>query len=341
MTAANGHPAGDTSVKPIADLRSVTAAASQWLARNRRMALLVVPSAAYLTLCATVLLGPAGLAIGAMASLAIAILGPRISADTMLTLYRAEPLGPGQGASLREIIAALSTRAELAEPPALAIVPSLAAGVFACGSGRRRALLITEGLLRRQSLPEIAALAAHEIAHMKAGDLPLFSLADATTRVAQAMFYLGVVLVAASGVLWLVGEAPLALLPIVLLLLAPALSSQLQLRLPREHDLAADLLAARLIGDRSLVAQLAAASPTVCGSPIDDLRLPVPQRRVPLPSPLRAHTDGPSRAQTVLTTAEPHSPLPPLQLKDGPLISLVGLGPVEMRPRDRWPGLWF
>ena len=33
--------------------------------------------------------------------------------------------------------------------------------------------------------------------------------------------------------------------------------------------------------------------------------------------------------------------MPPLDVAEGPRISLVGVGPIEMRPRYRWPGVWF
>ena len=312
-----------------------------WFGSQQDSVWLLGPVTVYLAAVAMMLLPPgSGLAMALLAAALLFWLGRRISADTMLSLYRAEPIAPGQGASLRTAVEALSARAGLASPPALAIVPSLAVGAFSAGQQPRMALLLTEGLLRRYSLREIAAIAAHEIAHMRAGDLAVFSLADATTRLAQGLYYTGAVLLAIEAIAWLAGEHLTPLLPILLLLLAPALNSQLQLRLPRQREYDADQAAACLLGDRATLSAIALTMEPNCGSVLDDFRLPVPQRRAPLPSPLRAHLAGSERAHR-LATAGPLAMMPPLIVTEEPLISLAGVGPIEMRPRNRWPGLWF
>ena len=340
MTTANGAPAERATAPPLPPFAGAGTGLS--LLRDRRIIMLDVPVTAYLALTGYVALGSVGIALAVAVSVLLVMFGPRIPAEAMLSVYRARALSPGQGSTLREIVSTVSARAGLSEPPALAIIPSLAIGAFSVGHGQRKAILVTEGLLRRHSLPEIAAIIAHEIAHIRAGELPLFALADAVTRAAQAMFTIGATLTLISGVLWLFAEPAFPWLPIALLLAAPLLSSQLQLAMPREHDLLADLDASGLIGDRGLVAKVAAATSPGCGSPLDDIRLPVPQRRVPLPSPLRAHIDGPARAARLLAARlPPDGDTPPLSLVDGPLISLAGVGPVEMRPRNRWPGVWF
>jgi heat shock protein HtpX len=305
-----------------------------------RALLLIGTAAAYLTVVAYLLLGTPGLLVAVLATLMLALSGPRVPADVMITLYHGQTLAPGQGAGLREIVSTLAGRAELPTTPVLAVVPSLAVGAFAVGGGATRAVLVTEGLLRRHGLHETAAILAHEIAHLKSGDVPVFTLADVTTRLAQVLFYAGVVLALVDAGLWLVGEDPIAPVAVALLLAAPALSSALQLAMPRDHDLASDLLAASLVGDREIVARLAEVEPATCGSPLDDVRLPVPQRRVALPSPLRWHRDGPARAARI-RAAHGLPALPPLTVREAPMISLVGAGPIEMRPRARWPGVWF
>ncbi len=311
---------------------------------NRQLAFLIVPVVVYFVSIGYLLGSVAGAILGLVIAAAIVAVGVRVPAETMLALYRAEPLSPGQGASLREMVATLSTRAGLPTTPAIAIIPSLAVGAFAVGSSAKPAILVTEGLLRRHSLPQIAAITAHEIEHIRARDLPMFTLADTMTRVAQLMFYAGLIAGVVATFLWSVGEPTLQPWPVALLIAGPLLSSALQLALPRNHDLAADIAAVRLVGDHALVATVA-SSLRGCGSILDDVRLPVPQRRIPLPSPLRAHTDGAVRARKLTalaaTLAQSPNELQPLQLSEGSLISLAGVGPGEMRPRDRWPGVWF
>ena len=318
----------------------LTGHARAWLARHHAELMLLGPTVVYLALVGYLLLHGSGLVLAAVLTAMLTVLGPRISADTMLNLYRAEPIAPAQGVALRSAIAAMSARAGLSHEPALAIIPSLAVGAFSAGAQPRMALLLTEGLLRRHSLREIVARAAHEIAHMRNGDLPILALADTLTRFAQALFYLGAMFMAIDAVAWLAGEHVFGAVPIVLLLAAPMLNSQLQLALPRQREYDADALAASLLGDAMAMADVAERWEDDHGSIIDDFRLPVPQRRSPAPSPLRAHPE-PSERASRLRAIDPTSLDGPLRITDEPLISLVGFGPIEMRPRNRWPGLWF
>ena len=73
--------------------------------------------------------------------------------------------------------------------------------------------------------------------------------------------------------------------------------------------------------------------------PVHPERQGRPARRVPLPSMLRC--PPPLAARVARLNALEAPPMPPLDIAEGPRISLVGVGPIEMRPRYRWPGVWF
>ena len=314
--------------------------AQNWWHRYSDMAQLTGPAAFYLALVCILLFGTWGVVIALLATALLVVSGQNITAETVLSLYRAQPIAPRQGAALRSALAMLSARAELPNAPAIAIIPSMAVGAFSAGHEPRTAILMTEGLLRRYSLREIVAITAHEIAHVKSGDLPFFALADVMTRLAQVLAYAGLALVVFNSLSWLLGEHFLSWWPVALMLLAPFLNSQLQLTLPRQREYDADRLAATLLGSTDQIAAIALAMEPDFGSPIDDFRFPVPQRRSPLPSPVRAHLAGSTRA-AALRESDPPLLLSPLTIIDEPLVSLVGVGPIEMRPRNRWPGLWF
>jgi len=311
-----------------------------WLSRYKCRLLLLVPAFAYLGVLGLVLFGLTGVALAVLVTGLIGTFGQRIPADTWLSLFHAEPVAPTQAQGLRLAVAALSDRAGLAHEPALAIIPSLSIGAFSVGAGTRVAILMTEGLVRSLNMQELVALAAHEIGHIRNGHLEVFSIADSMMRLAQALFYLGVGLLTADVVLWFLGEPTVAIAPIALLLLAPALNSALQLALPRDMEFAADQTAAFLLGSATGVTNAGQSIEANRGSLLDDFRLPVPQRRIPLPSPLRCGAGN--GARTLALQARPPSVLlPPLSVSQEPMISLLGFGPVEMRPRDRWPGIWY
>jgi heat shock protein HtpX len=54
---------------------------------------------------------------------------------------------------------------------------------------------------------------------------------------------------------------------------------------------------------------------------------------------LRLSTEVDRRVARVTEFQAP--PMPPLDISEGPRISLIGVGPIELRPRYRWPGVWF
>ncbi|MEQ1698074.1 MAG: M48 family metalloprotease [Hyphomicrobiaceae bacterium] len=321
-------------------VQSLVPHAQNWWDRHRDAAQLAGPAACYLAVVCVLLFGTWGLLVAVLVSAVLVKSGPNVSADTMLSLYRAQPIAPRQGAALRAALATLSARAELKSTPAIAIIPSMAVGAFSAGQEPRTAIMMTEGLLRRYSLREIVAITAHEVAHMKAGDLAFFSLADVMTRLAQFLSYLGTALFVIDTLAWLIGEDLLNWWVVALLLLAPFLNSQLQLALSRQREYDADRMASSLLGGTEQVAALALAMEPDFGTPLDDFRFPVPQRRSPIPSPARAHLAGSIRAER-LRNGDPPPLLPALTVTDEPLVSLVGVGPIEMRPRNRWPGLWF
>jgi heat shock protein HtpX len=89
------------------------------------------------------------------------------------------------------------------------------------------------------------------------------------------------------------------------------------------------------MGVASAISRLEASTGTLT----EDLIPPVPARRVPQPSMLRCPPRLEGRIARLHALDAP--PMPPLDVAEGPRISLVGVGPIEMRPRYRWPGVWF
>jgi Zn-dependent protease with chaperone function len=127
---------------------------------------------------------------------------------------------------------------------------------------------------------------------------------------------------------------------VLLLYLAPALSSLLQLALSRTREFDADLEAVGLTGDPLGLASALRRLENYTGRVWEDLMFPVPARRVPQPSLLRSHPTNDERISRLLAVGNRRQ-LDPIVIVEQPMISLVGVGPIEMRPRYRWPGLWF
>lgn len=261
-----------------------------------------------------------------------------IPPEWMLKLYRAEPLDVRHGLPFYQMTDALTHRAGLAAMPKLFVIPSLTVSAFSTGRPERAAIALTEGLLRRLSLAESGAVLAHEISHIRHGDLTAMARADALSRITQLMWIGSLVLLATRLPDYLAGQSRMPWLAIVLLLAAPAVSSFVQLMISRKREFDTDLDAVRLTGNQRRVATAIAKLEDYQGGLLEDFILP--SRRIPLPSLLRAHPRTEARLAR-LERIEAMPQHPPLAVEEAPMVTMVGRGPGSLRPRYRLAGLWY
>jgi heat shock protein HtpX len=258
-----------------------------------------------------------------------------------MRLYRAQPLDPRLGDQINDIVAALANRAGLTSAPRVYVIPSMTLNAFAAGTPTHAVIGITEGLLRRLTMREIAGVLAHEISHIRNNDLWVMGLADLMTRFAQALSYVAVFLAMLNILGSLNGERYASWTAVALLYFAPAISSLMQLGLARTREYEADLEGALLTGDPLGLASALRRLERYTGRFWEDLMLPIPARRVPQPSLLRTHPSTEDRVARLLSLSRSTAAAPAIVTHERPMISLVGVGPIEMRPRYRWPGVWF
>jgi len=298
--------------------------------------------AAFVTLLALILrpeFGNGGIVIALLTAVAIGALATRIAPSSLMRIYGARPYEAGDLAQFDRITTELARRAGLRRAPRIYVVPSMLLSAFSMGSSRQFAIAVTEGLLRRLTMREVAAVLAREVAHAQRGDLVVLGIADWISRFAQAGYYVGLALAALNIWRGISGGEAVSWLSVALLIAAPALMTLLQLALSSAREIDADRAAALLTGDSLGVASAVSRLDLIPGSALDDLLPPVPARKVPLPSMLRY--PPPSGRRIARLNAFQAPPMPPLDIAEGPRISLIGVGPIEMRPRYRWPGVWF
>ncbi len=268
----------------------------------------------------------------------VILIGPRIPPEAVMRLYRARPVDPRHGGQIHRIVEVLANRAELPARPRLYVVPSMTLNAFATGRPEKCAIAVTEGLLRKLTLRELAGVLAHEISHVRNNDLWIMGLADAMSRFTQIMSYAGIFLALINLPSLLAGQAPFSWVAVALLYLAPTLGSLFQLGLSRAREYDADLEGALLTGDPAGLASALHKLERYEGRFWEDLLFP--GRRVPQPSLLRSHPPTEERIARLLEL-EGKPRLPPIAIIEEPMVTLVGLGPIAMRPRYRWPGVWF
>jgi heat shock protein HtpX len=309
--------------------------------RNTLHSLLLVGGLGLLTgFCGWLIWGGMGVAATLVAMGVLFAFAPRLPPELMMRFYRARRVDPRTGGRLLHIVDALSDRAELPAAPRVYIIPSMTLNAFASGTPDNAVIGITEGLLRRLNLNELAGVLAHEISHVRNNDLAIMGLADAMTRFTQVLAYLALFLALFNLPAFLLGDAEIPLIGLVLLYLAPTAGSLLQLALSRSREFDADAEAASLTGDPESLASALQKLERYQGHFWEDMRLPVPARRMPQPSLLRSHPKTEDRIAR-LKALRDRPLLPQLPVTAEPMASLVGAGPVAMRPRYRWTGVWF
>lgn len=185
-----------------------------------------------------------------------AILAPLVAGGTALAapfytpwltlrLFGALAVPEGAAPELTRVLHSLAGRAELPTAPKLYYIPSATPNALSVGSRRASAVAVTDGLLRRLSGPELVAVLAHEVSHIRHGDLIVMAIADALARLTTMLSLIGLFLVTLATLEY----GPALILPAALLILAPTVISILQAALSRSRELDADLGAVELTGD--------------------------------------------------------------------------------------------
>ncbi len=231
---------------PLLDTEALNAHRRQ---NSLHTALLFAGLAALVAVSGWMLFGISGLAWSAVTLGTVLLLMPNLPPELLMRMYRARRVVPQSGDQFSELLDILAERAELPKRPTLYVVPSMALNAFAAGKPDHAAIALTEGLLRRLTLREIAGVMAHEVSHIRNNDLWVMGVADALTRVTQAMSYVAVFLAMLNLVAAFQGEQHASWPAILFLYLSPMLSNLLQLGLSRAREYDADLEAAQLTGD--------------------------------------------------------------------------------------------
>ncbi|MDI5984098.1 zinc metalloprotease HtpX [Halomonas sp. M4R5S39] len=193
--------------------------------------------------------GAAGVIMGFVAVMVAVYLSSWMPARMILASSNAGLLRRHHAPQLYRVLDVLYRRAGLEMAPQLYYSPTRDLNAFAVGTRRDGGIAITDGLLRTLDLRQLAGVLAHEVSHLQHDDTRVMSLAAAMTRL--TLWITTVVQVSLLLMLPLVmaGELAFPWRPLLLVALAPTLSTLLQLALSRNREYTADLEAAALTGD--------------------------------------------------------------------------------------------
>jgi len=306
--------------------------------RNAIHSLALVGGIGLITVFSAYALFGRGGIIWAVALVAIlALFGPAFAPEAIMKMFKARPLEKGRATELVQIVQELTQRAGLRAAPQIFVIPSPALNAFAIGSRSHAVIGVTEGILRRLELRELAGVLAHEISHVRNNDIWVMSLADVLSRLTRFMSIFAIILFFLSLPGAFFASQPVPWLAIGLLYFAPLLSSLLQLALSRSREYEADLGAATLTGDPAALASALNKLERYQGNMWEDMFMP--NRRIPAPSVLRTHPETASRVERLLQLKGQIS-TPALPISN-PSAHVAGYGTMPPWPRFHWTGFWF
>ena len=142
---------------------------------------------------------------------------PLLSPQVVLKLYRGRVLRFDEAPQLYQIVNTLSQRAGLVKPPTLYYLPSDVMNAFATGHPQDAVIGLSDGILRRLNLQELAAVIAHEISHLRHDDLKVMAFADFTARLTQTFSLIGQVFILFSLPLLFLGSFSINWFPLLML----------------------------------------------------------------------------------------------------------------------------
>ena len=197
------------------------------------------------------LVGVIGLMLGGEAGLIIALIiafGVNFfsywnSDKVVLRMHGAHPVDARSAPEIWAMTESMSRRAEM-PMPALYIIETEQPNAFATGRNpENAAVAVTRGLLRNMSREEIAAVVAHELAHIKNRDTLTMTI---TATLAGAVSLL------ANFALFFGGgrERPMGLIgTIAMMILAPLAAGMVQMAISRVREYEADAEGAAICGN--------------------------------------------------------------------------------------------
>jgi heat shock protein HtpX len=243
---------------------------------NRTKTLILLATLTALLLGAgQALAGNAGLAIAVIVALVLNFGSYWFSDKVVLRMYGAREVEENDAVRLYAIVRDLAARADLPMPKVY-LIPEAAPNAFATGRNpQHAAVAVTEGLLRKLDRNELAAVIAHELAHIKNRDTLIMTVA-ATIAGALSML--------ANTAMWgmMLGSgrssgddrdsSPLG--GLLAVIVAPFLALLIQMAISRSREFLADESGARISGDPLALASalgkmeaLSRDAPIYAGSP--------------------------------------------------------------------------
>lgn len=249
--------------------------------------ILLVAMLTLMGLIGWLLLGPIGILWFLIAGMIIFIGAARIPPHLTLLMHGAQLVRPDDAPHLYEIVTQLCQRAGIKKIPTLYLMPGRLMDVFTAGINSHASIALSNNIVRQLSNEELTAVLAHEISHIRGNDLLVMMIASVISSLTSTMALVGSLLILIYLPLYILADEKVPWLLLIILMVAPVISTLIQLALSRSREFSADLEAVRLTEDPLSLASALEKIETYQWSWVE--RIFVQAQRDPLPPLLRTH----------------------------------------------------
>lgn len=212
-------------------------------------AMLLLAMAALLSYCGWIVAEWDGILWSLVGGAMMFVLVRRVPPNLLLQAIGARPVARWEEPMLYEILDALCRRAGVDRIPNLCWVAERFPVAFTIGQGEVATIALSRGLVSDMTACEIRGILAHEVVHIRNGDLALMQLAIVAGQLTRMMSQIAFLLVFFSLFLRTVSAPSFPIVPLLVLVVAPSAVGLMQLALARTREGEADLEAAELTGD--------------------------------------------------------------------------------------------
>jgi hypothetical protein len=168
-----------------------------------------------------------------LGGLVILIVVRRVPPGLVLQAIGARPVARWEAPMLYQTLEALCRRAGVDPVPHLCWVGEWFPVAFTIGAGEATTIALSEGLVRGMTTRELRGILAHEIVHVRNGDLALMQLALVVGQLTRTLSQIGFLLVFFSLLLRTIEAPRFPIAPLLFLAIAPLGVGLLQLALSR------------------------------------------------------------------------------------------------------------
>ncbi len=299
-------------------------------------ALLLGGMAALAGVLGWMLFGPEGVVWAAAAAALAVAFAPSFSPRWVLQMTGAWEINPGQAPALYHLLGDIAARAGLERAPRLYYVPTRVLNAFAAGRRDDGAIAVSDGLLRALDIREIAGVLAHEVAHLRANDIWVMTLADIVGRLTSILSFVGQMLLIVMLPIAIFKGYEIPLLGFAVVIFAPLVAVAMQLALSRTREYDADVVAVELTGDPEGLALALDKLERIQGGWIERMFM-----AGGIPKWLRTHPPMDERIRRLLALDRARAGRAPYALPPGLRGGLHELPVIAHRPRWHWNGLWY